>query len=213
MSLGSELASAAEEYFRRRYLVYLLVTVLFAAGSLFGALAATSLAPGQQAGVAGEVREFVASVKSGDLGSRSTAVREALLRDVVQTAGLCWLLGLSVIGLPVVLVIVFSRGFLLGFTVAALVKELALGGLAVALVGILPQSLLSVPATVVAAVSAVSFGLALVVDRSLGRSGLWRGLTGYTTLFGGLVLVMAGAAVVEGYVAPVLLDWTARYLI
>ncbi len=213
MSLRSELVTVTEAYFRRRYLVYLLVAVLFAVGSLFGALAAASLTPGQEAGVAGEVQSFVAAVKSGDLGSRPEVTQAALARDVVRTAGLCWLLGLSVIGVPLVLVVVFSRGFLLGFTVAVLVKELAVGGLAVALVAVLPQSLLSVPATVMAAVGAISFGLAAAVDRTLGRTGFWRGVAGYTALSSVAGLIMAGGALIEGYVAPVLLQWTARYLI
>jgi stage II sporulation protein M len=213
MSLRSELAAGAEAYFRRRYLVYLLVGVLFAAGSLFGALAATSLSPGQEAGVSGEVRSFVTAVKAGEFGSRAEVTRAALLRDVVRTAGLCWLLGLSVVGLPLVLVVVFSRGFLLGFTVAALVRELAAGGLAVALVGILPQSLVSVPATVVAGVAAVSFALAVATERSLGRGGFWRGFGGYTALLSATGLALAAGAVIEGYVAPVLLQWTVRYLI
>lgn len=213
MSLRADLASGAEAYFRRRFLVYLLVAVLFAAGSLFGALAATSLTPGQEAGVAEEVQAFVAAVKSGDYGSRAEVTRAALVRDVVRTAGLSWLLGLSVVGLPLVLVVVFSRGFLLGFTVAVLVRELAMGGLLVALVAILPQSLLNIPATVVAAVAAISFGLALLADRTLGRAGFWRGLAGYTALLVVVALLMVGAALVEGYVAPVLLDWTVRHLV
>ncbi|MDI6871603.1 MAG: stage II sporulation protein M [Bacillota bacterium] len=213
MSLQRELAAAAEAYFRRRFLAYLLVAVLFATGSIFGALAAASLTPGQEAGVANEIRTFVAAVKSGDLGSRAEVTRAALGRDVVRTAGLCWLLGLSVIGVPLVLVVVFSRGFLLGFTVAVLVKELAVGGLAVALVAILPQSLLSIPATVLAAVGAVSFGIAVLTGRALGRAGFWRGVAGYTALAAAAGLVMAGGALIEGYVAPVLLQWTAKYLI
>ncbi|HHW13871.1 MAG TPA: stage II sporulation protein M [Firmicutes bacterium] len=213
MALRRELAAAAEAYFHRQALIYLLVAVLFAAGSLFGALAATALTPGQAAGVAGEVRAFIGAVKSGDFGSRAEVARTALVRDVIRTVGLCWLLGLSVVGLPLVLVIVFSRGFLLGFTVAVLVKELAIGGLAVALVAILPQSLLNVPATVVAAVGAVSFAVALMRDRSLGRAGFWRGVGAYTALASGAAVVMAGGALVEGYVAPVLLQWTVRYLI
>jgi stage II sporulation protein M len=213
MSLRRELVSATEAYFRRRYLVYVLVAVLFAVGSLFGALAAASLTPGQESGVALEVRSFVDAVKQGDLGPRAEVTRTALARDVVRTAGLCWVLGLSVIGAPLILVIVFSRGFLLGFTVAVLVKELAVGGLVVALVAVLPQSLLSVPATVVAAVSALSFGLAAAFDRSLGRTGFWRGVAGYTALTSLAALGMVGGALVEGYVAPLLLQWTARYLI
>lgn len=213
MSLRSELAAGAEAYFRRRYLVYLLVGVLFAAGSLFGALAATSLGPGQETGVSAEVRSFVQSIKAGDLGSRVEVARGALLRDVVRTAGLLWLLGLSVVGLPVALVVVFSRGFLLGFTVAALVRELAVGGLLVALVGILPQSLVSVPATVVAGVAAVSFALAVATERSRKQGGFWAGFGGYTALLSVAGLAMVVGAVIEGYVAPVLLQWTVRYLI
>ncbi|MGE5553182.1 MAG: stage II sporulation protein M [Betaproteobacteria bacterium] len=213
MSLRSELMAVTEAYFHRRFLVYLLVAVLFAVGSLFGALGAASLSPGQEAGVSSEVRSFVEAVKGGKLAAQAEVTRAALVRDVIRTAGLCWLLGLSVIGVPLVLVVVFSRGFLLGFTVAVLVKELAISGLAMALVAVLPQSLLNVPATVIAAVGATSFAISVVTDRTLGRTGFWRGVAGYTALTALAGLIMVGGALIEGYVAPVLLRWTARYLI
>lgn len=213
MSVRQTLAESAEAYFRRRYLVYLLVAVLFAAGSVFGALAASSLAPGKEAEVAAEVRGFVSDVRAGTLRTGPEVVLQSLQRDALQTAGLCWLLGLSLVGVPLVLVLVFYRGFLLGFTVAALVKELAFGGVLASLVAVLPANLLMVPAIVVAGVSAISFGVSLVRSHPGGRPWFLRGLAGYTGLFALVVLAMAGAALIEGYVTPVLLEWTLKYFV
>ena len=59
--------------------------------------------------------------------------------------GLIWILGLSVIGLPGILILDFLKGVLIGFTVGYLVGQYSWKGLLFALVSIAPQNLFIIP--------------------------------------------------------------------
>lgn len=100
MAWRVNLTNALEAYFRRRVLVYLLVGLLFALGSVFGALAVAALPVGAARALGEQLHTYVDTVKTGAPAAPVTLAREAIWRDVVRTAGLCWVLGLSLVNLP-----------------------------------------------------------------------------------------------------------------
>jgi stage II sporulation protein M len=213
MKLNARLESVLDGHFRSRVFVYVLVVLLFTMGSLFGALAVNALTPDQKVELGEYLKTFFQGFNRGVPVSRVDVVRESLQLNVVRTTALIWLLSISVVGAPVILVIVFARGFALGFTVGLLVREMALAGAAFALVSILPQSFLMIPALVVVSVAGVSFSIYLFRGR-INRRGYTGGqFAGFTTIAVLAGLVMAGAALVEGYVTPVLVELLARYLV
>ena len=70
---------------------------------------------------------------------------EGILEWQLYSLGILWLLGLTVVGAPLVILLVGARGFILGFTVGFLVQEKTGQGLLLALVAVLPQNLFYVP--------------------------------------------------------------------
>ena len=49
--------------------------------------------------------------------------------DHLKTLGLMWILGLSIIGIPLILILIFLKGLVIGFTVGFLVSQLSWRGL------------------------------------------------------------------------------------
>ncbi|MFP3381015.1 stage II sporulation protein M, partial [Bacillus sp. SIMBA_069] len=76
-----------------------------------------------------------------------------------KTVAIMWVLGLSIIGLPMILLMLFLKGVVVGFTVGFLVNQLQWQGVTFAMMGILPQNLLVVPALFIVGVSGISFSL------------------------------------------------------
>jgi len=111
-----------------------------------------------------------------------------------------WFLGLSVFGIPLIGLLLFLRGFALGFAVSFLVGRQLSAGLLVAILGVLPQNLLLIPAMVVAG------ALAAVFAKNLWRGNiLWQSIAKYSGCFIVIFLVAAVAAWLQGYVSPALL--------
>ncbi len=89
---------------------------------------------------------------------RSEILYQSILDNVLKTAALLFVLGLTVIGAPLVLGIVFLRGFVLGFTVGFLIQETSLNGLILAAAAVLPpHNVVAVPAIMIAAGGCTSF--------------------------------------------------------
>lgn len=201
-------------YVRRRVPLLLCLVIVFGAGATTGALAVDLVAADGRAALAEEVDALIRIAGSRPAAPAADIVRFALVEYVAKVAGVIGLLGLSMVGAPMVLVVVFLRGFVLGFTALFLMDGRWLPGIALALAGLLPHNLLAVPATLAAGVGALSFSGAA-----------WRALLGrrdvnmYHQLAGSLLVLCASAAalvaaaLVEAYVSPVLMSTASRLLL
>lgn len=123
-----------------------------------------------------------------------------------KTLLVIWFLGLTVIGLPLILGIVFVRGFSLGFTVGFLVHEKAGAGIVLILLSIVPQNLVYIPLFLIWSVIAMNFSIYLVKGRTAMNLPLAKALTVYTSLMLiGSAFLLAGS-LIETYLSPWLLS-------
>jgi len=180
--------------------VYLLVGSCFIVGLFFGFLGMSSLEQSQASSLKQLFEE--ALVHFEENFSFSASARQALLKNILNL-GKIFLMGLTVIGLPLVLIIIFTRGFVLGFTIEFLLQEKAWRGGALALLAILPPNLLSLPAYLLGAVIAINFSLYLI--RGPGQRSIKMSQCFLEYLFAlfCLGILMLGSALIEGYLSPI----------
>lgn len=142
--------------------------------------------------------------------SPTAAAQHSILNNV-KIVLYIWVLGLTVIGIPLVLLLVGARGFVLGFTVGFLVQQKAGQGIMIALVTIFPSNLINIPALVVGASFAMSFSGGLVRGgQRQESSSLPRQFAAYCSIMLVVALIAALAGVVEAFVSPALLKLLAR---
>jgi stage II sporulation protein M len=123
-----------------------------------------------------------------------------ILKGQLYSLGILWLLGLTVVGAPLVILLVGARGFILGFTVGFLVKEKAGQGLLLALVAVLPQNLFYVPGLLGAGALALYFTMSLF--KSSRETPVFTRILLYTLLFIALALLVLAGTWVEAYLVP-----------
>ncbi|MBO2520368.1 MAG: hypothetical protein CW345_00965 [Firmicutes bacterium] len=201
------------EYFRSRAVIYALVAALLAAGAGAGAVGAGLLDGTDRAELAEFVDEYVRQAGDGGLSAAPADPRD-FWTELARSALLPWVLGLSVIGAPLALVLVFLRGFAVGFTVRFLVEEFSVHGAILSLVSVAPHSAL------------ILFGVALAAGAGLAfAAGAVRILTGravtepvYRHLAAAILLCavasgsVAAGAWLQARVAPVLTGMVFRWL-
>ena len=85
-----------------------------------------------------------------------------------------WLLGVTVVGAPFVLVLDFLKGVLIGFSLGVLVQAYGWKGMLFALAAMVPGNLLVLPALLFASVSSVAFALHVFRYRLMQPSGSLR---------------------------------------
>ncbi|RYD02531.1 hypothetical protein N752_24695 [Desulforamulus aquiferis] len=127
--------------------------------------------------------------------------------------GIIYLLGLTVIGAPVILALLFIRGFSLGFTVGFLANERAGDGVIIAIASVLPQNLLFLPAIYLAGVASLSFSCLLIGRLRNSRLPVLPGLLGYHFIIIIVSCIAAAAGLVEAFLTPELIKTTVNLLI
>lgn len=199
------------QHFYASWWIYLFVALCFLAGVIFGSLGVNALDDQQAVALKEYVEKGLAQY--GDDLNFSLTVRQAMFKNLYNL-GKIFVFGLTIIGLPLVLLIIFTRGFALGFTIVFLIQEKAWRGGILAMLAIIPPNLLSLPAYFLAAVTAINFSLYLLKgNKGPNPLPLSQYLLGYLLVNAGLTLLMAGSALIEGYLSPVFMSLFASLII
>lgn len=182
----------------------LLVVVGFITGIMVGAAAVHLLSEERLMELNGFLEVSLAGLASAPPDHRLIA-QKALGQNVGYML-LIGFLGLTPIGLPLVLMLVGLRGFMLGFTVGFLVTERQAAGILLSCLTLLPQNFFYVPALVIAATVASAFSLQLMRGRpSAFYLGMGLQLLDYLVVQMLAVTLTGIGGLVEGYLTPALL--------
>lgn len=188
-----------KRFFGYSYFTIIFVLLFFIMGIISGVIGVKTLTLDQFNGLGSFIDNGLNSLKDNTIKDTSTAY--AIGRNL-KTICKIWFLGLTIIGLPLVLAIIFSRGFVLGFTVGFLLENKGWQGFIITLLTILPQNLLHIPTLVLATVLAINSCIFLVKDRRMENYSLSFYIIRYTLLMFVLALLMLIAGLIEGYFVP-----------
>lgn len=183
---------------------YMLVALLFAAGLMIG----NYKVPGLEGGVKNHLLDLLNKyLQSGQKESLNGSVLwfYAFLNQAKSIIGI-WFLGLTVIGMPIILAVLFLKGFSLGFTVGFLVQEKAGAGVLITILSILPQNLLYIPLLIIWAVIGVNFSISIAAGKYNRAGSLGRALVSYTMLMLIFLILVLIGAFIEAYFSPWLLQ-------
>ncbi|WP_238473271.1 stage II sporulation protein M [Desulforamulus profundi] len=196
---------------RESWPIYLLALVTLTAGICFGNWGAHNLDSGQAGQLSVVLDSFVNQV--GTVAVDRSQVVKSTITNNLFFIGLIYFLGLTVIGTPAILALLFARGFSLGFTVGFLTKERAGEGVVIALTSVLPQNILLMPAVFMAGVAALSFSWLLIRRFLNSRNPVLPGLIGYHLLILVVCCIAAAAGLVEAFITPDLIKAAVNILI
>jgi len=186
--------------------VVFFVAALFISGVAFGSAAVKMLSPDQRAEMVAYVEAFVRGVARYTDPIPRGNVLQASLSNNLKTAIALWFCGVTVVGLPVTMAIVFTRGFVLGFAVAFLVDELGASGVLFSASSVIPHNLIAVPAILGLGVLSVSFTAWLVGSKRRGRGIDFLGeFSRYSLLSAVLLLALVVSSGIEAFVTPLLI--------
>lgn len=198
-------------FIRKNLGIYVLVSLLFVAGIVFGSIVVNMLSPAQSEDILSYIEGFFTNVNNIDIDP-ATIFSISIANNLKNALVIC-ISGLMVIGLPLVLALILFRGFILGFTVGFLMRELGIKGVIFSLLAILPQNIIILPAIISIGVAGVAFALSVI------RSRFKRYSEDYSSLILGYImfnivcsifLVMAG--LIEGYISPIFIKLVTPYI-
>ncbi|AUW93539.1 MAG: stage II sporulation protein M [Sulfobacillus thermosulfidooxidans] len=202
--MHSEAPTSILEDYLAQYLtpVYIAVATM-AVGILFGVLAVGTLTPADKLSLVGYLRHFIDIQTSTP--TYHGVFRQALTANL-KLLGLLYLLGVSVAGMPLVMVALFFRGFVLGFSAAFVLMSFHWQGAGLAAITMGLQNVFIVPAIVIVGGVALGFSWQLISTKGrAARSTLSQRFAAFTTLVVAMSFVVLVGTALEAYAAPFLM--------
>ncbi|MEW9093758.1 MAG: stage II sporulation protein M [Clostridiaceae bacterium] len=120
-----------------------------------------------------------------------------------------WFFGMTIIGVPLILLMNIVKGYTLGFTISFIVNSIGSKGIAVSLLGILPQNLFYLPCIVIASAISMEFSLHFLRERSNRRyrDTLASRIVSYSLCYIVVIFIMVIGFFFEAYVTPNILKF------
>lgn len=197
---------AYTQHLRDNSSIYLFVTVLFLMGIIFGAIVVNSLTVDQKGDLYFYLNRFFGLVKTGEVATSTEMFQQSFFHNV-KYLGLIWILGIAIIGLPVVLILLFIKGMVIGFTIGFLVNRMGLSGFALSFVSVMPQNIFLIPAFLILTTASVAFSLKLIRQQFFkgAKEQVAASFFRYSGILVGVFVLIACASLIEGYVSPTLM--------
>lgn len=148
------------------------------------------------------IKNFNAAINSGNISYKS--IFSETLKSNVPILLAMWFLGLTMIGIPIILIIDIMKGFTIGFTISFMVNGMGMKGMMFSLLGVLPQNIIYIPCFILASVIAMDFSMAILKDKSNRQwtSNIWVMVTSYSLSFLLVAAVMFVGFLMETYATP-----------
>ncbi|WP_077308854.1 stage II sporulation protein M [Terribacillus halophilus] len=193
---------------------YLFMLVLFLIGIIFGAIVVNSMNFTQKEDLFYYLERFFAQLQQGQAMSKQEILQSSFLSHVKFLLFL-YVLGLSIIGIPIIWMLLFSKGLMMGFSVGFLVNQLGWKGLMLAAAAVAPQNLIVIPLYLIAGTSAMLFSVTLLRKLIAKRSPL--SLRRYFIQYSIIFLILLGssfaASMLETFLSNPLLSLLVKELL
>lgn len=203
---GKNVKRQLTKHIQESFSLYTFTTVLLVMGVIFGAIVVNSLGGVQKDDLFDYLGRFFGQIAQNEISGQQAMFNQSFTH-YIKYIGLMWVLGLSIIGLPVILILLFLKGIVVGFTVGFLVNQMGWNGFLLSFVSVLPQNIILIPAFVIIGTAAISFSLKMIKGQFSKRMNepIFPQFLRYTVLMLLISLAIGVASVFEAFVSPVLM--------
>ena len=127
--------------FKKNKKLYIFVLTLLILGFISGTLFITILSSEDKKIVGETISNFFIQIKNNNIDF-IYAIRTSLTTNLLYII-FVWLLGISIIGIPLIIFLIFIKSFILGFSISSIIFKYKLGGTLLSLSYIFPHQLLN----------------------------------------------------------------------
>ncbi|MFA5536888.1 MAG: stage II sporulation protein M [Bacillota bacterium] len=192
------LQSFCKQHLRDNLLLYILIVITLIIGITVGSLAVKLLTVEETVELTQYLSAYLGGMERVEI-NYLIILKESLFNNL-KTLVFIWFLGLTVLGLPLIFVLLLSKGFILGFTAGFLIQEQGWQGMVLNILTLALPNFLILPALIFASVLGVTFSIWLVKGRrQFNNLGFGQQLLAYSTaiLLSSLFIIAGG--VLEAY--------------
>lgn len=192
--------------------VYFTVTLFFAIGISVGAFTVKALDINQKQEMVTYMSKFFQILSNQNINKN--AILYQSIKSNFQIIFFVWLLGITVIGIPFILMLTSFRGFIVGFTISFLIQGMGWKGFILTVAALLPQNIIFIPCLLI--VSAIGLCFSIQVFKTKIRKRLVNSIRinifSYTTTMLIMLGIMMLGSLIESYLSPQILLSLSSYI-
>ncbi|WP_018660534.1 stage II sporulation protein M [Heyndrickxia acidiproducens] len=210
----NEPANPISRHIQENSSIYSFIIVLFLMGVIFGAIIVNSLSIAQKEDLFFYLKQFFGQVSAGKVAAAEDLFRSSFFHNM-KFLGLIWVLGISIIGLPLILILLFLKGLVVGFSIGFLVNQMGWNGFLLSFATVLPQNLLIIPVFIFTSVMAVMFSLNLIRKIFMKQNvhfAFFQLFMKYCMALVAAFLIALMAAGIEAYISPELMQTVMKII-
>ncbi|MDP4087740.1 MAG: stage II sporulation protein M [Bacillota bacterium] len=207
---GAKLNRNVSKHFQESLWLYVVCLFCLFTGIVLGIYTVKYMGETERQDLINYFLGFKKTIGSEAVNNKSILI-ETVKTNVPMIAAL-WLLGLTIVGIPVILVIDIIKGFTLGFTLTFVFYSMSYSGVGFVLMGVLPQNIIYLPCIVIGSVLAIKLSLAKLKDKLNKQVNYHKNyFLDYSMSFLIIILVMMLGFLYEAYITPRAIQTVAFY--
>ncbi len=144
-----------KEIILKKKTIILAVLMIFVLGLLFGSIYITILSNEDKKELLNNVNIYFDSIKSISFQDKLNIFKECFIKNIIYVLFI-WLLGISIIGFPIILIMIFYKSFLLGFSISSIFAKYKLLGLYKIIIYIFPSKIILIILSLILAVYSIN---------------------------------------------------------
>jgi stage II sporulation protein M len=189
-------------HFEINFWLYVVSLLCFSTGIVLGIYTVRYMGGPEMSDLSGYFSSFINTLTDTEINNKYV-LYETIKNNMPMLIAL-WLLGLTMVGIPIILIIDIIKGFTLGFTISFIISSTGIKGLWMILVGVVPQNVIYIPCLIVASVLGMELSMTKLKDRfnrQTSRLMDSRNIS-YSITFLIIILVMILGFIYEAYITP-----------
>ncbi len=197
----NKLYKKIKEDIKRDQSIYYGLIITIVISIVFGALFITILKESDKELVLGHLTDFLNSISSNGIDHTKIFKNSVFSNNIYLI--IMWLLGISAIGMPIIILMLFFKGFVLGFSVTSIIYQYKLSGLLGSLVYIFPHLIINIIVYFVVSYYALKLSLTIIqcifkrkpIDIKIF-------INKYLVILGMSIILLLISSLIEAYITP-----------
>lgn len=188
---------------------YLIVSIIFILGIIISIIVINHLNEEQRMEIQTNLTDFIYNLNMNSKIDQISLIKESILSNLALGISL-WFIGSTIIGIPVVCLIIGMQGFLLGYTISSIMITFnSIKGILMTLICLLIQNILFIPAIIAIGVSGIKFYKAIAEDKR--KEKIKIEVLRHTIFSLIMCMLLIASSCLETYISSNLLMFSAKF--
>lgn len=207
---NSNIKNIIISYVRNNLKEYILVSLIFVIGLFLGVMFINNFSETKEQFITKYILDFLDKFKNLSQIDKTALFWESLKNNCFLVI-ILWFAGTTIIGIPVVIIIILFRGFCLGYTISAVTLTLGVKkSIVFCFLTLFLQNIIFIPAIITLVVSSIKLYKSIIKDRR--KENIKIEIIRHTLISFIILMILFICSFIENKISVMLLKWGIKYI-